>query len=100
MNFNNFQGLENNQTWWRCAGLPWQAGDRGKAGSGEILFCKMYREESNDCEPQIGERIYPLDQVELAFKSLAAGGHKGKLVVRMTPEQQDPAEQAALVFRG
>lgn len=48
----------------------------------------------------IGERIYPLDQVELAFKSLAAGGHKGKLVVRMTPEQQDPAEQAALVFRG
>ena len=51
-------------------------------------------------EPQIGERIYPLDQVELAFKSLAAGGHKGKLVVRMTPEQQDPAEQAALVFRG
>ena len=32
---------------------------------------------------QVGERIYSLDQAELAFKSLAAGGHKGKLVIRM-----------------
>ena len=69
-------------------------------GKLDPVCCKMCREESNDCEPQIGERIYPLDQVELAFKSLAAGGHKGKLVVRMTPEQQDMAEQGALVFRG
>jgi len=34
----------------------------------------------------VGERIFSLDQVELAFKSLAAGGHKGKLVVRIEPE--------------
>lgn len=47
---------------------------------------------------QVGERIYPLDQVELAFKSLAAGGHKGKLVVRMAPEPEP--EPGALVFRG
>ena len=47
---------------------------------------------------QVGERIYPLDQVELAFKSLAAGGHKGKLVVRMAPESEP--EPGALVFRG
>ena len=26
--------------------------------------------------------------MELAFKSLAAGGHKGKLVVRMTPDPE------------
>ena len=51
----------------------------------------------------MGERIYPLDQVELAFKSLAAGGHKGKLVVRMMETGTEPgarAEQSALVFRG
>ena len=47
---------------------------------------------------QVGERIYPLDQVELAFKSLAAGGHKGKLVVRMAPEPE--SEPGAIVFRG
>ena len=55
---------------------------------------------------QVGERIYSLDQVELAFKSLAAGGHKGKLVVRMTQEPEPGApgagarEQSALVYRG
>jgi len=31
----------------------------------------------------VGERIFSLDQAELAFRSLAAGGHKGKLVIRM-----------------
>jgi len=35
----------------------------------------------------VGERIFSLDQAELAFRSLAAGGHKGKLVIRM----DDPA---------
>jgi len=35
----------------------------------------------------VGERIFSLDQAELAFRSLAAGGHKGKLVIRM----EDPA---------
>ena len=35
----------------------------------------------------MGERIFSLDQAELAFRSLAAGGHKGKLVIRM----DDPA---------
>ena len=56
--------------------------------------------------PQVGERIYPLDQVELAFKSLAAGGHKGKLVVRMAPEPEPErkihldCDTGALVFRG
>ncbi|XP_023343619.1 uncharacterized protein LOC111713060 [Eurytemora carolleeae] len=31
----------------------------------------------------VGERIFSMDQVELAFRSLAGGGHKGKLVIRM-----------------
>jgi len=31
----------------------------------------------------VGERIYSIDQVELAFKCLAGGGHRGKLVIRM-----------------
>ena len=35
------------------------------------------------CVLQVGERIFTLDQAELAFRSLAAGGHKGKLVIRM-----------------
>ena len=37
----------------------------------------------------MGERIYSLEQAELAFRSLAAGGNKGKLVIRMDSEERD-----------
>ena len=36
----------------------------------------------------MGERIFSLDQAELAFRSLAAGGNKGKLVIRMDGESE------------
>ena len=36
----------------------------------------------------MGERIFSLDQAELAFRSLAAGGNKGKLVIRMEGENE------------
>ena len=36
----------------------------------------------------MGERIFSLDQAELAFRSLAAGGNKGKLVIRMEAENE------------
>ena len=36
----------------------------------------------------MGERIFSLDQAELAFRSLAAGGNKGKLVIRMEAETE------------
>ena len=31
----------------------------------------------------VGERIYGLEQAQIAFRSLVGGGHRGKLVVRM-----------------
>jgi len=40
---------------------------------------------NNKIDP-VGERIFNLEQTELAFKSLAGGGHKGKLVIRMEQE--------------
>ena len=46
---------------------------------------------------QVGERIFTLDQAELAFRSLAAGGHKGKLVVRVETERQDNNNTQELV---
>lgn len=48
----------------------------------------------------VGERIFTLDQAELAFRSLAAGGHKGKLVIRMTTEDvRSPAPEQQLALR-
>jgi len=41
----------------------------------------------------VGERIYSLDQVELAFRSLAAGGHKGKLVIRIDENNNNQGGQ-------
>eukprot|EP00091_Calanus_sinicus_P020224 TRINITY_DN5419_c0_g1_i1.p1 TRINITY_DN5419_c0_g1~~TRINITY_DN5419_c0_g1_i1.p1 ORF type:complete len:157 (+),score=11.96 TRINITY_DN5419_c0_g1_i1:207-677(+) len=44
----------------------------------------------------VGERIFSLDQAELAFRSLAAGGHKGKLVIRMDDPTRTNQELALL----
>jgi len=44
----------------------------------------------------VGERIFSLDQAELAFRSLAAGGHKGKLVIRMEDPVRTNQELALL----
>ena len=43
---------------------------------------------SNGKIDPVGERIFSLDQAELAFRSLAAGGNKGKLVIRMEAETE------------
>ena len=45
---------------------------------------------------QVGERIFSIDQAELAFRSLAAGGHKGKLVIRMEDSVRTDQELALL----
>jgi len=48
----------------------------------------------------VGERIYSLEQSEIAFRELAAGGHKGKLVIRMGEgdgEEDHRVEQLALL---
>jgi len=44
----------------------------------------------------VGERIFSIDQAELAFRSLAAGGHKGKLVIRMEDSVRTDQELALL----
>jgi len=46
----------------------------------------------------VGERIYTLEQSEIAFRELAAGGHKGKLVIRMgEPGPEEQHHQLALL---
>ena len=71
-----------------CAGLPGGNGVEGLyrpgkyRGNDVAINCNF--------QSKVGERIFSLDQAELAFRSLAAGGHKGKLVVRM----EDPVRAA------
>ena len=48
----------------------------------------------------MGERIYQLDQAELAFRALAGGGQQGKLVVRLEGwERLDMAAPATLLLQ-
>lgn len=49
---------------------------------GEVLDYLAELINSGNIDP-VGERIYNLEQVELAFKCLAGGGHKGKIVIRL-----------------
>ena len=65
------------------------------SGCGLLMVAHEYK-----CVLQVGERIFTLDQAELAFRSLAAGGHKGKLVIRMTTEDvRSPAPEQQLALR-
>jgi len=64
-------------------------GDRAWSSTvlqGEVLDYLATLVTKGALEP-VGERIYSLDQAEIAFRELAAGGHKGKLVIRMEEEQ-------------
>lgn len=49
---------------------------------GEVLEYLGELVEKGKLDP-VGERIYSLEQAEIAFRALAAGGHRGKLVLRM-----------------
>lgn len=50
--------------------------------NGEVLEYLGELVENGKLDP-VGERIYSLEQAEIAFRALAAGGHRGKLVLRM-----------------
>jgi hypothetical protein len=55
----------------------------------------MYESYLSTVLLQVGERIFNLEQVELAFKCLAGGGHKGKIVIRLDSSSPDTSQLIA-----
>ena len=72
------------QTSWGGSWLPWTASSSGISSVLRpfcfiIYFLNYFSQGAID---PVGERIYTLEQSEIAFRELAAGGHKVRLVLK------------------
>jgi len=78
---------------WNCLKYNLLGGDRDWRSTrldGSVLDYLGELVSNGKIDP-VGEKIFSLEQTELAFRSLAAGGNKGKLVVRMESSEQQVA---------
>ena len=72
----SFAGVGQHEAAWGGFGLPWPASSSGYhniSPSSHSTFKIIFAQGAID---PVGERIYSLEQSEIAFRELAAGGHK------------------------